>query len=292
LVSPSVLSQASLARADDGLCAVGHLEFAQDVGDVIAHRFGAQHEAGGDLGVLMALRAGFDFVSEVTNATLLKLIKTLLAIQSSSANPPFELTLPLSVVNGNMHVIVEELVIDLLDDDTVVLTLSFDNTSVIASSPAFTLATLAGTLTIKAPVVLTTIVPTVSAPSFDFPNAVVSVTYSTPDNKISAGLKGTGVTVQTFKQQTQQAVTTFIQSMGLQTFSTVAFSAVPGANGSLQPLIFERLEVHCIGNADRAMQALGFFVAWRISHPAVLSPGRHEDGQGGLQSVCQLRVRC
>src|SRR5439155_10728164 len=47
--------EACLPRADDGLRPVGHLELAQDVGDMVAHGFGAQHEAGGDFGVLLAL---------------------------------------------------------------------------------------------------------------------------------------------------------------------------------------------------------------------------------------------
>ncbi len=45
------LSQPRLAGADDGLRPVRHLQPGEDVGDVVADRFGAEVEAFGDLGV-------------------------------------------------------------------------------------------------------------------------------------------------------------------------------------------------------------------------------------------------
>src|SRR5207248_4273811 len=56
LTSSSVLAQASLARANYGCAPISHLEFAQDVCDMVAHCLGAQHEPSGDVRVLVALR--------------------------------------------------------------------------------------------------------------------------------------------------------------------------------------------------------------------------------------------
>src|SRR5918998_4687914 len=52
----SILSpQPRLAGPDDGVSPVGDLQFGEDVGDVVAYGLGAEVEAGGDLGVGVAL---------------------------------------------------------------------------------------------------------------------------------------------------------------------------------------------------------------------------------------------
>src|SRR5947199_3048900 len=43
------VSQASFSSPDDGLCSIGHLQLAEDVGDVVAHRLEGQPQLIGDL---------------------------------------------------------------------------------------------------------------------------------------------------------------------------------------------------------------------------------------------------
>ena len=50
-----VLAHSSFSSSDDGLSAVGDLEFVEDVGEVVAHCLGAEEKALRDLGVVLAL---------------------------------------------------------------------------------------------------------------------------------------------------------------------------------------------------------------------------------------------
>src|SRR3989442_1265528 len=52
---PVLLTQASFPGADDSLCPVSHLEFAEDIGDIVAHGVMAQDEACGNLSVAVTL---------------------------------------------------------------------------------------------------------------------------------------------------------------------------------------------------------------------------------------------
>ncbi len=208
----------------------------------------------------MTLMAGFDFVAEVANSALLDLIKAQVTIQGTPANPPFEFDVPVTPVGANAHVIVNELLLNLADDDSMTLTLKFQKSSVIAQSPSITVAPLEGDLTITAPMLLTPVL-TSQVLTFDFANAEVDIKYTTQtDNIISQSLAGSGITVQAFKAASKQAVAGFIQGMGQQQVTGVAFRVMKGADGFLSPqLTFEKLEVHCIGNPDPMLQALAFF---------------------------------
>ena len=53
--SASVPGKAGFTGANNGLCPVGHLQFAEDVGDVIGHRFETEGEAPGDVAVVVSL---------------------------------------------------------------------------------------------------------------------------------------------------------------------------------------------------------------------------------------------
>jgi len=50
------LAQPGLPRAGDGLRAISHLQFREDVGDVTARGLGAEHQPFRDFGVAAALR--------------------------------------------------------------------------------------------------------------------------------------------------------------------------------------------------------------------------------------------
>lgn len=102
----------------------------------------------------MSLLAGFDLMSEISNPTILKMIKANLKIQGSPVSPPFQIQMPISTggVNGNVAIIIEDVTLDLNADTSLTLTMPFDKTSVMIQSPInITMCPLAGNLTIKAP---------------------------------------------------------------------------------------------------------------------------------------------
>ena len=71
----------------------------------------------------------------------------------------------------------------------------------------------------------------------------------------------------------QQEIKDYVQGLATQTLPQ-SFSVVPGSDGSLTH--FEKLEVHCIPNADRKKQALGLFA---ILLAANHSKGNHSQKQ-------------
>ena len=50
-----LFAQSSLPRSNDGLGAVGYLEFAEDVGDVVGNGFEAEDQPMSDVAVVVAL---------------------------------------------------------------------------------------------------------------------------------------------------------------------------------------------------------------------------------------------
>jgi hypothetical protein len=56
LLDAGRLSQPGLAGQDDGSRPVGHLQLAENAGNVVAHRPGAQDKLFGDFAIAVALR--------------------------------------------------------------------------------------------------------------------------------------------------------------------------------------------------------------------------------------------
>jgi len=211
----------------------------------------------------MSLLAGFDLVTEISNETILKLLKKNLQIGGVSVVPTFELTLPISGggASGTAHLIVKSLDLDLNADDTMTLSLGFEKTSVNVTSPLpLTICPLDGTLAITAAIILVNAGGSNQQVSVNMGSATVAITYSAQaDATITQDLAGTPVSPTTFKSLAVQALTSFVQGVPSPTVP-MAFSVVPGTDGSLTPsLQFEKLEVHCIPNANRSQQALGLF---------------------------------
>lgn len=211
----------------------------------------------------MSLMAGFDFITEISNETMRKLIENNLQIGGVPVSPPFELNLPISSsgVNGNAHVIVTGLQLDLNSNDTITVTLSFDRTSVVTTSPLpLTVCPLDGNITITAPLQLVNAGASNKQVSVNLGAATVAINWSSAANQeITNDLSGTPITPSIFKTFATQALTSFVHSVPATTIP-LAFRVVPGTNGSLTPsLQFEKLEVHCIPNANRSKQALGVF---------------------------------
>ena len=211
----------------------------------------------------MSLLAGFDFLTEISNETIRKLLENNLQIGGVAVSPEFELNLPISSngVSGNAHLIVTDLALDLNANDTLTLTLSFDRASVVTTSPlAVTVCPLDGSLAITAAVELVDVGGSNKQVSVNLGAASVSINWSSAANsEITSDLSGKPITPSAFKSFATQALTAYVQSIPAPSIP-LAFHVVAGTDGSLSPsLQFEKLEVHCIPNANRNKQALGIF---------------------------------
>lgn len=211
----------------------------------------------------MSLMAGFDIVTEISNETITKLIKKNLQIGGQAVTPPFEITVPITgPASGSAHMIVTDLVVDLNADDTMTLTLTFEDGSVVVTSPFNrTIYPLAGSFTIKAAIQLVNgATPNTKQLSVNLGAATTTLAFTPASTTaINNDLNGTGINAATFATMANSALGGFVHSIPNPTLP-VAFTVVPGSNGSLAPsLVFEDLKVHCIHHADRAKQALGLF---------------------------------
>lgn len=207
----------------------------------------------------MSLLAGFDMVTEISNATIRKLIRKNMSIGGVPANPPFELTLPLSGgLIGRVHVVFDDLLLDLNSDDSLTLHLPFSLTSAMVTSPlSLTICPLSGTMHIKVPLVLSG--GATQQVTANMAQATVTIAYTAQaDQVITNSLAGLPVTPQTFKDKAKHTIAAFVKSVPNATMP-MAFAVVPGADGSISPLQFSSLKIHCIGNADQNKQALGLF---------------------------------
>jgi hypothetical protein len=207
--------------------------------------------------------AGFDFLAEVSNETVLKLIEQNLKIGGVSASPPFELTLPLAGggVNGTAHLIVTGMTLDLNANDTITLKLAFDRASVVISAPLpLALCPLDGNFTITAALQLVDAGNSNKQLSVNLGAATVALNWSAAaSQEIAADLAGAPINAAGFTTLANQMLTGYVQSIAAPTIP-IAFSVKANENGSLSPnLRFEQLEVHCIHNAQAKKQALGFF---------------------------------
>ena len=212
----------------------------------------------------MTLLAGFDLVSEVSHDTILYLIRSHLKVGGVLANPPFEITIPVSGSggSGSAHLVVTGIHLDLNADDTATLTFDFRTGSVQFSSPqALSVCPLNGTIAVHASISLHP--GSHHTQSIAFLITRADIAFSTAaDHAISSSLSGKPVTPAQFKTLANQAITTFAVGSSPSSVQTVpvTFTVVPNEDGSLVPsLVFERLEVHCIANPSRNKQALALF---------------------------------
>ena len=221
----------------------------------------------------MSLLAGFDFVTEISNAAILKLIKSEMRIGEVLLNPPFDLTIPFAVGSG--HLIVDDLQLDLTDDDTVNLHFSFSNSSVeVQYIISRVICSLSGKLSIKLPLKLELARGNTLQVAADTGVAIVTVEYTAEtEQAIVTALDGTGLTLELFKSSVQKMVTDFVRSMPITTFP-IGYKVIPGVDGSISPLQFSSLQVHCIGHSSRDQQALGLFGNLLIS---TQNNGNHAD---------------
>ncbi len=208
----------------------------------------------------MSLMAGFDFVAEISNETIRKLVERNLTIGGAQASPPFEFTLPLTgLASGSTHLVVTDLQLDLNADDTITLILGFDRGSALFTAPLpLTVCPLDGTFTITAPLVLISAGGSSQQVSVNLAAASAAILWSTSAKQAIVQALG-GTFGNLFMSLAVQELTGYVQSLVAPSIP-LGFSVVGGMNGSLSPALqFEMLELHCIANAERGKQALGLF---------------------------------
>ena len=205
----------------------------------------------------MSLLAGFDMVTEIANPTIRNLIRKNMSLGGVPANPPFELTLPLGTgFSGSVHLVVTDLQLDLNSDESLTLHLAFDRTSAFAQSPLpLTICPLEGTIHVKVPLSLTGSGNTRQVTGMTSSATVTSDYSQASEQVIANALAGSPITPQQFKALALAKITSFVQSTTNATLP-MAFTVLPGMNGSISPLQYSSLKLHCITNADRKKQAL------------------------------------
>jgi len=190
--------------------------------------------------------AGFDIVLEFSNATVVKLFETGLNIGSGSATPPFDLDL------GVAHLIVTDLQIDLLQNDTVRLTVYFNDSSV--TSPVL-ISPLDGWFTTDIGIVG----DGNGRPILNLPGVQdIQVSLSQESQMLVTNAVGS---IDLFESVAKSAIQVFISMQPAFDLLPKAISIVPGQNGSYSSsgVVLESVEAHCLFDQDRSKQSLAFF---------------------------------
>ena len=198
----------------------------------------------------MSLTADFDFVAEISKATLLAQVKAKGTIGGVSLNPPFELTVPITgQATGSAHVIVDDLDLTLANDE-VTLILKFSNSTAILTSPtAMTLTSLSGTVEMTAPLALAAAGANKKSVVLDLSRATLTLAFN-PGNAILPVIAPIAAT----------AIQAYIRTQTSPVL--LAFDVVTGKDGHLSPSpVFEELQVHTIGAT-----AVGLFGNFLLAH--------------------------
>ncbi|HWW59727.1 MAG TPA: hypothetical protein VN181_00030, partial [Thermoanaerobaculia bacterium] len=202
--------------------------------------------------------AGFDFATEISNATFTKIFKANVQIGGVSLNPPFQLGL----AGGTAQLIVDDLQLDFQGDDSLDISLAFSRSSVglphdpgtVGIGPRI-IAPLDGVIVIN---VLVKLVPGFSTQRNvvgDTSSAVVRVEYSAASEQLIAS-RLAAAAVAGFKSLILDSITQLVRSVTNIPFG-FGFPVVPDADGTLTPGIqFSNLQLRCVGHPDRGRQAL------------------------------------
>jgi len=211
----------------------------------------------------LSILAGCDFVFEISHAALLKQLRSVPLVGGQTLQTPFELTVPGKL--GAAHVMVDEVLVDLNQDNTVTITFVFARSSLTSKDkPPKSLYPLSGRLTVNLRVVLFPTIPsppvsTVQTLALDFAQCPVSLTLSTASQQLIA-------LVATTAQKSPAQLTAEFEGTIRDYFQSRPQAVLPGGtavtpdtDGSLQPLALRSLRLQCFGPADQNLQGVGLF---------------------------------
>lgn len=205
----------------------------------------------------MTILAGFDFVSEISHAALLKQLASTPVVGEQMFRTPFELTVPGAL--GSAHFIVDKLELDINGDNTVTIALEFSKSSVTTTAnPPASIHPLSGTITVNLRVVLEPTAPTVSV-ALDFAQCPVSLLLSAASQQLIA--QAAALIQNTPAQLTatfEAMLRTYLQSR-TKAILPGGYTVNPDVDGALQPLSLRTLRLRCFGPADKSQQGVGLF---------------------------------
>lgn len=206
----------------------------------------------------MSALAGFDFALEISNPALTRLVKRQVEFRGVPLNPPFELQLPFP--SGALHLIVNDLKLELEPDNWVTISFVFSQSSLLQTAPSSRVfCPLSGSLDVSAQVGFISPSDTVKQLVLSLREARVAVSFTpAAEQTIAAALANSGITLSDFMTGLRLEANAFAHGipdiplpMGFEVTSVFDMEA-----GLTKGLRFTRIEVRCIGHSDRNRQAL------------------------------------
>jgi hypothetical protein len=206
----------------------------------------------------VTILAGCDFVLEISHAALMKQLHATPVIGGQTLQAPFDLTIHGAL--GSAHVMVDEVILNINGDNTLTLDLVFSRSSVTGmGQEPVSLYPLAGTITVNLRVLLASDGLTLRWVELDFTQSLVTLTL-TPDTLalLELGAARSGRSVAQLTAGLQSAVRDYLTQQP-SAVVTGGYVVTPTVDGTLQPLSFRTLRLHCFGPAEQNMQGIGLF---------------------------------
>lgn len=211
----------------------------------------------------MTTLAGCDFVFEISHAALLKQLRSVPLVGGQTLQTPFELTVPGK--QGTAHVMVDEVLVDLNQDNTVTITFVFARSSLTSShKPPRSLYPLSGRLAVNLRVVLFPAIPSPPAPTvqglaLDFSQCPVSLTLSAASQQLIALVAAAAQkSPAQLTAELESTIRDYFQSRP-EAVLTDGYNVTPDTDGTLQPVALRSLRLQCFGPADQNLQGVGLF---------------------------------
>ncbi len=228
--------------------------------------------------------SNYDFIFEVGNNTLQKLIQAALHFDLVQANPPFEFyaSLPSGNMDDDLHCIVHQVSLNITSQKEMDLIFSFHNSSVAMPGLKLLIGALDGKIKITiTPELINGSTASHKCLAFNFSNAKVALTLSgEAQKKINNALKEKNLSNVKIENDIVQSLVSYFRLQGIRP-TPMEFKVIPGTTGQFSPEIqFEQLELSCIPNQDVNKQALFF--------GGIFLPDNHGKGNLSLKTFSDI----
>lgn len=232
----------------------------------------------------MKILSNYDFIFEVGNNTLQRLIQATLYFDSVQANPPFEFyaSLPSGNIDDDFHCIVNQVSLNITSQKEMDLMFNFHNSSIAMSGLKLLIGGLDGNIKITiTPELVNGNTASHKCLALNFSNAKVALTLSgEAQKKINNALKEKNLSNLKLENDVAQSLVSYFRLQGIRPTS-MEFKVIPGTTGQFSPEIqFEQLELSCIPNQDVNKQALFFGGIFLLDH--------HGKGNSALKTLSDI----